>query len=226
MRNLRRLRVTCRAARIDEKRIIILRHILADISRERIAGKLRQRAIEIVSTLHLPTRNPDRHRPLELIRRRRVVLGEFRPEHEVVRIRDVQAMGKRTFRKICVDEGGRRTRLYDPEPGNQIFGPVFHHKCNDIAPAMPLPTHPARVFVRLFIVLAIGEGPVFEIDCDVVRSGPRQFLDDVRIGAARVGPDLLQLFQRTEGRPHEYDFVADPLEKTHSRSSPPADYAA
>ena len=90
-------------------------------------------------------------------------------------VRDVEAMGERALGKIGIDQGRRRARLDDTEPGDEIFRPVLHHQRNHVAAPEALALGPARIAVGRLVVLAVGDLPIFEIDRDIVRLGARQF---------------------------------------------------
>src|SRR5690606_27536997 len=67
------------------------------------------------------------------------------------------------------------------------------------------------------VELAISDGLIFEIDRDIVRLGPGQFLNRVGEGVGRIFPNGLELLQRAHSRPNEGDFIADLLEESHIR---------
>ena len=189
---------TGRTGRIDQKRPISDRHDAPLRCRQGCSRESLDPKVDAVEFASGPVSMGPQFGPVrQLHGRGRELFRKPRSHNDMLRRDDIDAMRKCRTAKLRVDQRNDDADAGQAEPYRHIFRPIRHHQADGFTRSHFLIERPACVGVG-----ALGERAISQAFADGkqrrrVAAGLRQFLDDSRKEATRIGGDRRSRFEST-----------------------------
>ena len=217
MVDVRRLGEAGRAAGVDVETAVVEGELRPLGWRDRIVGEVHHRLVDPRKPIGGSAVRPHMRAGGEEGGGGGEGVAELGRHDDVLRLGEIDAMGKHGAGQMRVEEGHHAAGTRDAEPDRREFRPVGHEQADHVALVHPIRRRPAGVAVGAGVVPGEGEGLAIGEERRPVAIAPRQLLGDVGKGALFVPRHGGDAGQRAQDAAHIGEVVADIPEKAHSQ---------